>query len=533
MKTSIALTTLAAGVVAQTAFEPADFDITEALLDNGVNVSAIPDLAPFVDGSRPGGCSAACMSLSAIFGDGQVETRAESAYTAFITTLWSGQQRELSPQCVFKPEKALDVSTAVLLARLTQCPFAAKSGGHSAVSGGSNIDNGMTISFEKMNQIALSSDTKIASFQPGHTWLDIYSALEKDNLTVIGGRVSTVGVGGLTLGGGLSYFSSEYGLACDNVESYELVTASGMIVTATPTSFPDLYWALRGGGNNFGLVTQFNARTVPRSPTMWGGMRVYRETQFAAVIEAYFNLGMNANKDGKAHQILSFSWGGVPVANVELEYADPNPNATILAEYNAIPGALQDITGIRSLAELTNLLAESAVGAGLRQSFWTWTVKLDKELATLTKDIFFEEISSILDAADVLPALSLQVLTEPILQKTKTRGGNSLGLDPKDGPLMLALISIKWSDSADDSRLNEFATKVMNRAIAAAEAKGKASSYIYMNYASPYQDPVAGYGSVNQARLKAISKKYDPTGVFEKLQPGYFKLDGAPLETAP
>ena len=131
-----------------------------------------------------------CKSLKLIFGDDQVETQTESAYNAFVNSFWSAQQRQITPQCIFKPEKPLDVSTSVLISRLTQCPFAVKSGGHSAVPGGSNIAGGITVSFEKMGKNALSADKKIASFQPGHTWFDIYSALEGDNLAVIGGRVS-------------------------------------------------------------------------------------------------------------------------------------------------------------------------------------------------------------------------------------------------------------------------------------------------------------------------------------------------------
>jgi hypothetical protein len=285
---------------------------------------------------------------------------------------------------------------------------------------------------------------------------------------------------------------------------------------------------LRGGGNNFGLVTQFNVAAIPRAPKMWGGMRTYLSTEFPALINAYYNLGMNAKKDGKAHQILSFGWGGVQVAQVELEYADPIANASILAEYNAVQGAIADQTAVRSLAELTTLLDDTASGNGLRQSFWTFTMKLDKELATTTKNIFFEELPAIVDAENLLPAVSLQVTTEPILEKMATRGGNALGLRAKDGPLMNVLVAIKWSKSADDDRINKFAAKVKDRAVAAATAKGKASNYLYMNYASPWQDVVSGYGAVNQARLKSISKKYDPSGVFEKLQPGYFKLDGAP-----
>jgi FAD/FMN-containing dehydrogenase len=143
-----------------------------------------------------------CDSLKLIFGDEQVELPSETAYNTFVKSFWSAQQRELVPKCVFKPKKPLDVSTSILISRLTQCPYAAKSGGHSPVSGGSSMDGGITISFEKMNKISLSKDKKTASFQPGNTWYNIYTALQKDDVTVIGGRVATVGVGGLTLGGG-------------------------------------------------------------------------------------------------------------------------------------------------------------------------------------------------------------------------------------------------------------------------------------------------------------------------------------------
>jgi FAD/FMN-containing dehydrogenase len=420
----------------------------------------------------------------------------------------------------------------ILISRLSRCPFAVKSGGHSAVPGGSNVEGGITISFEKLSKITLAADRKTASFQPGHTWFDIYTALEKDNTAVIGGRVSDVGVGGLTLGGGISYLSSQYGLACDNVLSYEVVTASGVIINVSQNSYPDLYWALRGGGNNFGIVTQFNVQAVPQGQ-MWGGMRVYMESAFPALIKAYVNLGKSAKKDGKAHQILSFGFSGIPIANVELEYGEPSPNATVLSEYNAIGGAIQDGTGVKSLAELTTALAGSATGAGLRQAFWTWSAKLDEDLATTTKDIFFEEIKAITNAANLTAAISFQVITEPILEKMATRGDNPLGLSATDGPIMNLLIALRWMDTTDDSRLNQFALKVKDRAVAAAKATGKHKDYLYMNYASPWQDPVAGYGAANKAKLQQISKKYDPSGVFEKLQPGYFKLDGAPKSDSP
>jgi len=321
-----------------------------------------------------------------------------------------------------------------------------------------------------------------------------------------------------------------YGLACDNVISYELVTACGRVINVSRTSYPDLYWALRGGGNNFGLVTKFTVVAIPRAPTMWGGSRVYTEAQFPALIKSYYNLGMSATKDPKAHQILSFGSGGAQlgrISQIELDYADPIANASVLSEYNAIPGALSDGTGIVSLANLTTSL-DGQPTAGHRQSFWTWTAKLDVDMASTIKDIYFEELPSVLNATNVLPALALQVITEPIIEKTQMNGGNALGLDPKNGPLILVLLVVSWSDSADDDRIHKFSALVKERSVAAAKAKGLHSDYMYMNYGSQYQDIIAGYGSANKARLIAISKEYDPSAVFEKLQPGYFKLTGAP-----
>lgn len=113
-----------------------------------------------------------------------------SAYEAFTGAYWSAQQGKVNPFCVFKPTNAVQVSTTVLLSRLTQCPFAVKGGGHAAFAGGSSIEGGITIALEKMDEVTLSSDKKIAAIGPGNRWLRVYEILEKVGLAVIGGRVS-------------------------------------------------------------------------------------------------------------------------------------------------------------------------------------------------------------------------------------------------------------------------------------------------------------------------------------------------------
>ncbi|KAF1924723.1 FAD binding domain-containing protein [Didymella exigua CBS 183.55] len=508
-------------------FEPANFNITKALLDNGVEASAIPKISDLADRSAFSGCSAACASLKLTFGS-KIVAEGASGYDDFSKSYWSQQQEQVSPNCVFYPTKALDVSTMVLVSRLTKCPFAAKSGGHASFAGASNIEGGITVTFQNMKGVTFSKTKKTVDVQPGNVWKDVYTSLQSDNVAVVGGRVASVGVGGLTTGGGISFFANELGWACDNIESYEVVTASGVIVTASLSSYADLYWALRGGGNNFGLVTSFKMRTFPLGK-MWGGDRVLLEPQIPAAIDAFVTLGKNSAKDTKAAQILSFAiLGGEKFAFAQLEYAEPNANAPIFSEWNKISAA-QDNIGIFTLAELTEKL-DVVSPFGLRQSFWTQTAKLDKDLVNFILNVFYEEHEKVADIKDLLNPLSLQVITVPQMQKMRQNGGNALNLDPSQGPLLLFNPAPTWTDAADDDRVNRMIDAMFKRTAAEAEKRGLASKYIYMNYGSKYQDVIASYGSANKARLKSIARKYDPKQVFQKLQPGYFKLEGAPAK---
>jgi FAD/FMN-containing dehydrogenase len=135
---------------------------------------------------------------------------------------WSQQQAAIQPACRFTPASALDVSLAVLTSRVTGCKFAVKSGGHAAFVGASNIDGGVTLDLRNLNQVVVSADKKQTAVGAGNIWYDVYLKLQPMGLTVIGGRVSAIGVGGLTLGGGISFFSNRYGWACDNVNNYQV-----------------------------------------------------------------------------------------------------------------------------------------------------------------------------------------------------------------------------------------------------------------------------------------------------------------------
>ncbi|KPM34456.1 hypothetical protein AK830_g12112 [Neonectria ditissima] len=509
--------------------ETSEFNITEALLDNGVDVSQIPALADYAKRSDDG-CAAACATLKLLYGNESTETKDETAYQAFTDAYWSSNQADVNPYCIFKPTRSTQVPVLVLLSRLTQCPFAAKSGGHAAFAGASSIEGGITVSFANLNGIALSKDKKIASIEPGNIWGTVFEELTKSDVTVVGGRLYNIGVGGLTTGGGISFFSNLYGWACDNVDSYEVVLANGIIVEASASQYSDLYWALRGGGNNFGLVVSFNLKTVPLvGGEMWGGSRFYTEGAFPKVTEAFVNIINNSPQDPKAGLYLVWAYsGGVKLALPALYYSQPDGgNATIWNDFNAI-SSISDTTKNRVLSEWGKETMNNSP-PGLREIYYVVTTKADHDILAFAIDAFYSSVPSVADIPGIIPNLVVQGITVPHLQQMKKNGGNALGLDDTEGPFYILQLCAMWDNKSDDATVYRWMSDILEKVTTEAKSRGVDNDYVYMNYASQFQDVVATYGASNKARLKAVAKKYDPQQVFQVLQPGYFKLDRAPI----
>jgi FAD/FMN-containing dehydrogenase len=153
---------------------------------------------------------------------GKVSFPREIQYLYQESRYWSQQQETTDPTCRVAPTQTPDVSLTLYVLKSVGCQFAVKSGGHGAFVGASNINGGVTIDLLNMNTITVSADQTQASYGAGNRWIDVYTELESMGLAVIGGRVADIGVGGLTLGGGISFFSGRFGWACDNVNNYEV-----------------------------------------------------------------------------------------------------------------------------------------------------------------------------------------------------------------------------------------------------------------------------------------------------------------------
>ncbi|MGH3991821.1 MAG: FAD-binding oxidoreductase, partial [Pseudonocardiaceae bacterium] len=166
-----------------------------------------------------------------------------------------------------------DVADAVRIAREHGLTIAVRGGGHS-FPGHSTCDHGMVIDLGGMRKLTVDPQERTVTAGPGLTWAEIADATAEHGLAAVGGHVSVVGVAGLTLGGGNGWLSRTYGLACDNLLAADVVTAADKLVTASPEENADLFWGLRGGGGNFGIVVRFTHRLHPMPP-LYAGMVIH------------------------------------------------------------------------------------------------------------------------------------------------------------------------------------------------------------------------------------------------------------------
>jgi FAD/FMN-containing dehydrogenase len=184
-------------------------------------------------------------------------------------TVWNAVV-DRRPAVIIRCTTETDVQAAVLTAREQGLQIAVRSGGHS-MAGFGTIDGGMVIDLSGMKGIEIDPESRVARLEPGLTWLEVAKSLSEHGLALSSGDMGTVGVGGLTLGGGIGFMTRKYGLTIDHLRAVRLVTADGEVVTADAETHADLFWALRGGGGNFGIATSFEFE-VDHVPIVVGGL---------------------------------------------------------------------------------------------------------------------------------------------------------------------------------------------------------------------------------------------------------------------
>ena len=336
--------------------------------------------------------------------------------------------------------------------------------------------------------------------------------------------MATVGVGGLVTGGGISYFSARKGFVADNVVNYELVLPYGKTVNVN-ASTPDLFKALKGGSNNFGIVTRFDMRSFSSGP-FFGGQVGYPIETRAAHFDAFTSFAAQNPYDEYAALINTYAYTAgnmLVVNNYQYTKVPAQPYPPVFDNFTSIqPQVLNSLRVDTLTSKTAELAAQSPTGSF--EIFATLTFVNDRAVLEQTFNIFNSTLQPIKSVAGLVCTLTFQPIVPAITSKSGA-GGNSLGLDPTvDGTLINALIGIRWQLPTDSAAIDVAAKSFIKQASDNAKAKGKFNEYLYLNYAAKWQKPIPSYGPDNVAALKAASAKYDPDQIFQKGVPGGFKL---------
>jgi hypothetical protein len=473
---------------------------------------------------RPSSGGQPCHLLRQIL-PGKVTTSDDpSAYEEIKTGYASSFNRHLNPACFVEPTCAEDVAAVVRIAKENELPFAVKSGGHTFFASASNIEDGITIDLQHLDQVTPNADQTV-SVGTGARWGNVYETLDPLNLTVQGGRIADVGVGGLLLSGGISYLHPQVGFACDNVRNYQVVTADGEILDVNQESHPDLYWALRGGGNNFGIVTRFDLDSIEHQG-FWGGSLTFDITQLDPALRAFSQLLDSTDVKATSWFVVGYmASADFWVVNTMPLYADPVPLDSppeIFQPFLALPSLQSTIR----IAKQASFAQDSNVPrADEASAEWDITMKPDVNVIYYMID----QIKAWRASSRPFPDrvyLSMQILSASGLRHTEKRGGNPMGLGRSD-TLLMAQLGLRWGANATAAESEGLIRE--GEAFVAdleqwSEERGLRSRYVYMNYAAQDQDVFRGYGEENREKMRQVARKYDQEAVFQKLMPGGKKL---------
>ncbi len=398
-----------------------------------------------------------------------------------------------------------DVESAVRFGRDGGLTTAVRSGGHS-VAGMSTVDDGLVVDVRNMKAIDVDPERRTVRCGAGVTWGELDAATQVHGLATTGGRVSTTGVAGFTLGGGSGWLERKHGLACDNLIAVELVTAASDLVRASESEHPELFWALHGGGGNFGVATAFELQLHPLGPTVLGGLMLWPGERGREVAEAVreeiaggpdelalavvYLTGppedfVPPELQGRLCCGLALLWAGP-------ELGDGEPHARRLRELE--PAV--DLVGPMPYAELQRMIDDPP---GLRNY---WTADYLDELSDEAIDVFASH-------SERMPIPSAcQAILFPW-------GGQVARVSPNDTPMArrdaewVSHPFVLWESAADDERHLAWGRGI------SADLKPFTSGGVYLNFIGDEgQDRVRAAFGDGYDRLSRVKSLYDPDNFF-------------------
>lgn len=394
-------------------------------------------------------------------------------------------------------------------------------------NGFSSTANGVLFSLSGLNKLEINEQAQIASIGPGRRWGSVYSELSPRGYTVAGGRATNVGVGGLSLGGGISFWIYSHGFGVDNIVSYVVALATGEIREVTAQSDNDLWRALKGSGAPFVLVLEFRYKLIKMpDPTglVWGGSTVSSGQSLAGVIRETAVFARNA-LDPKSHliTIIGMVQGAMEAILTIKVYQEPQPQGVVpavfqgLADVQAPYAAFSDVKNQRIEVISEGQSPQSVQGQ--RQIMKQLTVSNPDE-AFLTKcaEILREELSG--PSAQYGATITMGFV--PLGPVASSPKDNIMGVS--GGKLMSVHYHATWVPAEGDGPIIQGVNTGISRMTQAAKDAGIWNKWVYLNYASADQNPIASYGSQNIALLKRVQARVDPWRRWETLVRGGFKI---------
>ncbi|KAI3400773.1 hypothetical protein diail_1982 [Diaporthe ilicicola] len=336
-----------------------------------LSLSAVPVLALLLSGASAeyAATASTCRALADKL-PGLVFSPDSNIYNASIAS-YPWRQTQLHPDCVVQPTTAVHVATALIILREDGTKFALRGGGHNINVGFSNIEDGVTISLERMNKVEVNGD--VALVGAGTTGQQLYEQLEMHDMSALGPRLGGVGVAGFTTGGGISFSGPERGWAADSILNVEIVLADSSIVNANSTSNADLLAAVKGGQANFGIITRFDLQAFPARP-VWGGLINYDAEQGKSLITAFSEFKKPENYDPYAAGWISYQYNGTnakltPGSSMWYSKADQAPGA--LGRITNIGPKSLDLTQVALPSVHSKAANDGFKSGGLYRTIWT------------------------------------------------------------------------------------------------------------------------------------------------------------------
>jgi FAD/FMN-containing dehydrogenase len=410
------------------------------------------------------------------------------------------------PAVIVQCAAEADVGPAIQFGRQNGLDISIRGGGHN-IAGSAVCEDGLMIDLSSLRNVRVDARIRRAYVQPGATLADVDAATQKYGLGLPLGINSTTGIAGLTLGGGFGWLTRKYGLTIDNLLAAEVVTADGRKLRAGPGVNEDLFWAIRGGGGNFGVVTRFEFELHPVGPDILAGLIVFPFEQAAQVLKRYREFAPSAPEDLNVWAVLRQA---PPLPFL------PEPvhgrNVVVLAVFYA--GGIEK--GREQVARLRSFGDPYGEHVGV-QPYVQWQQAFDPLLAPGARNYWkthnFDQlndatVSTIIEYAASLPTPQCEIFIGLIAGAANRVPPDAMAYGHRDAKFFMNVHG-RWDEAGQDA-----AGIAWSRAFfEAAAPQASAGAYINFMTADESDRVAAAYGD-NYARLKTIKKRYDPQNVF-------------------